>query len=238
MKEFKISATHGDVIDAIDRAISPIAATLCGGTDRSFSGNAKSVFFSLPDAYSEYFKALLVDNVAENLLFKVKYDLYAESLPKSEKELFSFLLLRALVFSDFYVSKNLLLTSLKKYDEFNLDGIKNFLLKDEEEEWRAIAYATRKNAFVLENATEFKKLIKCITSTIEGKKETLYLLDGEKPCLVDGDLKKLSYGFSHFDKLDFFDELIAVVVQNLPQKLVIYASEVPSRVNEALRFLF
>ena len=239
MKKFKVTSSGIKVLGAINKAMSPLAKTLCGKTEENIEKDLGSVKYYVPDAYGDYFGSILTDTVASNALFKIKHDLYLEALPETEKSLHSFLLLRSLVFSDFSVSKSLLTASIEGYSEYNLDGIKNFLLKDEEEEWLAIAYATRKNSFVLKSASEFKKLIKCITSTIEGRKETFYLLDANSPCLVDAELKKVDYNFGYVDgNLDEADVLIASVVENMPQKLVIYSSAVPEKVSEALKLLF
>lgn len=85
---------------------------------------------------------------------------------------------------------------------------------------------------------EYKKYLKCVTNSIVGKCNTLYLLDDEKPYLVDEQLSKIDYEYSRFDNLTNEKKLIAAVIENFPTKLVIYSKVLDKDVKEALKVLF
>lgn len=239
MKDITVTSKRFELLDIINNALKSTADTLGIKTFIESGGDEKKIRYDVPDKYFRLFQDELKDVLSSSVLFDAKRTLYAAHLPKNVEKAHAFLLLHLLIMSDFYVSKSLLLASLSDFSEYNIDGIKNFLLKDEEEEWSAIAFAIKKSEELLTDKKELKKLIKCVASTVERKEDVLYIVDAETPRIVNCDLKEKSYSFKALEKeLSYGEEMIATIAENMPGKVAVYSQKLPKSVNCALKMLF
>ncbi len=239
MKDITVTSKRFELLDIINNALKSTADTLGIKTFIENDGDEKKIRYDVPDKYFHSFQGKLKEVLSTSVLFDAKRTLYTAHLPKNVEKEHAFLLLHLLIMSDFYVSKSLLLASLSDFSEYNIDGIKNFLLKDEEEEWSAIAFAIKKSEELLTDKKELKKLIKCIASTVERKEDVLYIIDAETPRIVNCDLKEKSYSFKALEKeLSYGEEMIAIIAENMPKKIAVYSQKLPKSVNCALRMIF
>ncbi len=207
---------------------------------QSFLEKEGIIEYSVSNNFAELFKEKLEDSIAASVIFNAKSDIYSDVLTNvCGKSMYGFLLCRALVFSDFCLEKNVLKSSISGFYEYNLDGIRSFLLKDEEKEWSEIAAATKKCDVMLQSGNEFKKLLRCITSNIDCKRECLYILDAGRAYLTDCEFKPIRYSFSDFEKgLDEEEKILAAIIENMPKKLAIYSENTSKKLDEALKLLF
>lgn len=135
MKDITLTSKRLGLLDIINNALKSTADTLGVKAFCESDDEEKKIRYEVSEKYYRFFQDELKDVLSSSVLFDAKRTFYVASLPKNIEKAHAFLLLRLLIMSDFYVSKSLLLASLSDFSEYNIDGIKNFLLKDEEEKW-------------------------------------------------------------------------------------------------------
>ncbi|MBR2874526.1 MAG: hypothetical protein IKC00_01705 [Clostridia bacterium] len=238
MKEFVLSDKDDKIISIVKERLFGFFKTLNGNCEIKNIDGRVYMEISIPRAYSEYFKERLIEEIASNLLFCVKWQFYKDNVPSFAKKDAQFVLLHSLVFSDFNTVVEILKADLSTFNNFYLDGICNFLLSSEISEWEEIVNSIKNNLYKLQEEKEFKKYLKCITSAINSKNDTLYVIDDNFPSLYNGELNKMDYTYKLAESLGKEDLLIASILENFPQKLVNYSKNLPGFVSNSLRLLY
>lgn len=239
MNYFELSYSGADTLKNIANSSISLANTLCGQCVTEEVEGREFLSFSIPKFYSNFFYNDLVSRVGANVLFFSKYKFYKKAIDISEQSIKIFTLIRALVFAEFDERKRGLMEQIKGYKNFSIDGITGFLLNKDKIEWENIALSVRANLpYLMTNKKECKDFFKCVTNSISLKSEVLYIMESEENFVMNENFEKMHYSFYDLDKVEKEKELLAIILENFPKKLVIYSKSLSKEMYETLDLIF
>ncbi|MEG2002787.1 MAG: hypothetical protein RR107_06825 [Clostridia bacterium] len=233
-----ISDQTDKLLKIINEPIGKLCKSLCGKVIFEKINDRNYLIYEIKDSYYDYFSKQLTNTMTKFLLYSVKDEFYRESLPFKFDNIYAYVILKSLVFADFEITREKLENSIGNFDEFCLDGVKNFMLTKEFAEWKNIARATNDNSYVLTHKKEYKKFLSCIVSNVVGKDESLYLLGEDEPFLVTDDLKKVTYSLYDGDKMTQNQLFVSNLIEHLPSKLLIYNKNLSKEIISVIDLLF
>lgn len=233
-----LSDQTDELLKLINEPCGKLCKSLCGNVIFEKVNDRNYLIYEIKDGYFDYFLKSFKRTMTKFLLYNVKEEFYRASLPFKFDNIYAFVILKTLVFADFEITRRKLANSIDGLDEYCLDGIKNFMLTKEFEQWREIARATNDNSYVLTQRREYKKFLSCIVSNVEGGCESLYLLGDDEPFLVTSELKKVSFSFYDGETMSPTQLFIANLIEHLPTKLLIYNKKMPKEISSVIDLLF
>lgn len=232
-----LSDKEENLLKVIDVSCGKLCKSMCGKAVFEKINDRHYLIYEINDSVYDYFRDSLKKTVAKTVLYSVKDSFYRENLPFKYDNIYAFVILKALVFADFKEVAKKLVDSFDNFDEFHIDGISNFMLKNEMTQWREIARATNENSYILTQKNEYRKFLGCIVPNVGGE-ESLYLLGEEEPFLVTMELNKVKYSQFDGEKMTSNQLFIANLIEHLPSKLIIYNKNLPKELACVIDLLF